>query len=164
MVVLGLDVATRTGWARLDYRGGAGGFHAEWGALDMNEPTPAAEEPDGVRYRRMADRLPRLLHSVTLVGLEETFSNSHRTGMILHGLMAVILVELERRQIPYLWCKANSLKKWATGDGRATKRDMRRALDDYLGTGVKIADDEVDAFHAARWARDQHRRHGTDHA
>lgn len=156
MRVLGLDVATSTGWALLD------GELSEWGVIDMNAPSRASDEPDGVRFRRLADRIRPHLHDVDAVFIEEAFSRNFRTAHVLGGLTAVVLVELERRGIPYSFVSPSTLKKWALGDGKgnAPKESLRPELFsrfEELGIPAPEPDigaDEIDAIWVAVYGRD----------
>lgn len=155
MKILGLDIATKTGWALLTPA------QLVTGVLDMNEPTKASQEPEGVRFRRLADRLYGLLDGqITAVGIEEAYSQGYRTAHVLGGLTAAVLVELERAEIEYSWAPANTLKKWATGTGRAGKERMAEALRArHVDLGVpklpsEMTEDEVDAAWVALYTRD----------
>lgn len=155
MKILGLDVATRTGWAVLN------GRSWEYGTIDTNTPTAAADEPDGVRFRRLADRIRGHLHGVDFVVIEEAFSQNFRTAHVLGGLVASVLVELERLGVAYTFVGAGTLKKWAVGNGNAPKSEMVAALYsrfDELGLAPPPPDlsgDEADATWLAVYGRDE---------
>lgn len=72
------------------------------------------------------------------------------TGMS-QGAVRMALRDLN---IPYVLIPASTLKKAATGSGKATKPEMRKALEDYHATGeveLNLKDDnQVDAF----WLRE----------
>lgn len=154
MIVLGLDIATRTGWARID------GPRSEWGVIDADEPTKAAGEPDGVRFRRLADRIRPHLHGVDFVIIEEAFSRGFRTAHVLGGLTAAALVELERLGVPYTFVTPGALKKWVTGNGNASKDELRAELfERWEELGIEppepdIGTDESDAIWVGLYGRD----------
>lgn len=145
MRIVGLDIATKTGWCLLIEPGGA-----SWGTLDV---TPESkDEPEGVRFRRFADRIGSIVRSADAVIIERTYSRGKRTAEILNGLTAVALVELERQGIEYAFVDASHLKKWATGKGNADKALMIARAHELLGARAEdMTDDEADAYHLARY-------------
>ncbi len=73
-----------------------------------------------------------------------------RTQHITHGLNAVVRWELFRGGFLFDTIAPNSLKKVATGNGKAEKEEMVAAAQ-VLWPGCPNHD-EADAFHAAMWA------------
>ena len=119
--VLGLDIASRTGWCRYD------GGRFETGVIDC---APKGQgEPEGVRFRRFAQRLPQVLDGAGAVVIERTYSRGKRTAEILNGLTAIALVQCEDLGLEYAFVDAVTLKKLATGSGRASKEEMVRAAE-----------------------------------
>lgn len=59
-----------------------------------------------------------------------------------------VLAGLRRREIPVALCGNSTLKKWATGSGRASKGDMKRAVSAlWPGHGLaRASEHEIDAL------------------
>ena len=140
--VVGLDIATVTGWCRYD------GESFTAGVLDC---TPqASTEPEGVRFDRFARELPGVLSGADAVVIERTYSRGKRTAEVLNGLTAIALVECERLGCEYAFVDATTLKLFATGSGRASKAQMVAAAEREFGRSC-LTDDEADAYHLVRY-------------
>lgn len=135
-VVLGLDIATRTGWARVD------GEHVRTGVVDCSPRSRG--EPEGVRYRRLAEGLESVLEGVAAVILEQPFSKSKRTATVLGGLTAVVLVRLEGLGVEYVFVTASELKAFGAERGAKGKAEMQATACALLGRD--LTDDEADAW------------------
>ena len=141
MIVVGLDVATVTGWCRLEH------CRYRTGLIDC---TPVSEhEPEGLRFRRLADALPEILEGADAVIFERTYSRGARVAEILNGLTAVALLVCEEYGVDYAWCDASTLKRFATGDGAASKDAMGLAAQGELGR--ELTHDEADAYFLVRY-------------
>ena len=140
-VVVGLDIATRTGWCRWD------GERFRTGVIDCSPAT--ADEPEGVRYLKLAERLPAVLEGVQAVVIERTYSKGKRTAEVLNGLTAVALVACEALGVDYAFVDATALKAFAIG-GRASKAEMVAAAERELGLDG-LTDDEADAYWLVRY-------------
>ena len=141
-VVLGLDIATRTGWCRYD------GVSFDMGVLDCTPKNNS--EPEGCRFRRFAEQLPTVLEGAGAVVIERTYSKGERTAEVLNGLTSVALVECERRGLEYAFVHAVTLKLFATGSGRASKAEMVGAAECELGRSG-LSHDEADAYFLVRY-------------
>ena len=140
--VVGLDIASRTGWCRYD------GVSFETGVIDCAPKDRG--EPEGVRFRKFAEQLPEVLEGAGAVVIERTYSKGKRTAEVLNGLTSVALVECERRGLEYAFVDAVTLKKLATGSGRAQKADMVAAAERELGRSG-LSHDEADAYFLVRY-------------
>ena len=140
--VVGLDIASVTGWCRYD------GVRFETGVIDCTPKNNS--EPEGCRFRRFAEQLPQVLEGVGCVIIERTYSRGKRTAEILNGLTAVALVQCEARGLEYAFVDATTLKKFATGSGRAKKPDMVAAAERELARS-DLTDDEADAYWLVRY-------------
>ena len=172
MRVLGLDLATVSGWSHIEVRG-MEWVPIRWGRMDCSPP-PKSDEPEGVRFRRLADALPRILKGVDAAAIEQTFSSPKmkRAGEILNGLVAVALVELERHGIEYIfvppakWKAHLMLGRTRVVKGAHTKREVREALNGWAGViepGTSLKEDEADALGIGKWFTDVHmQRHLPD--
>lgn len=151
MKVLGLDIATRTGWCLYDTEADT----YEVGVINL---TPGRNEPEGKRFWRMANQVPDVLRGVGAVVIERTMTRAKRAAEVLSGLTAVVLVELEERDIEYAFVHALTLKKFATGRGSATKEEMINAvnLEGRLDK-VLVDDNEADAYWLVRYWQEEMR-------
>ena len=141
-VVVGLDIATVTGWARFD------GATFTTGVIDCT--TSSQAELEGVHFRKFAEQLPEVLKGAGAVVIERTYSRGKRTAEILNGLTAIALVQCEDLGLEYAFVDAVTLKLFATGSGRAQKADMVAAAERELGLSG-LSDDEADAYFLVRY-------------
>lgn len=140
--VLGLDVATVSGWCRYD------GSRYVTGTVDCSPLS--RDEPEGIRFHRFSRAVRYLFSDVRAVVIERTYSKGSRTAEILNGLTAIALAEIETRGLEYAFVHAVTLKKFATGEARADKAAMIAAAE--LATGLRdLTDDEADAVHLVRF-------------
>lgn len=135
-VLVGLDIATRTGWARWE--------EGTWSTGVLDCTPEVKDEPDGMRFARFADRLPPLLRGVDAVLMEQPFSRGARTAQVLGGLIAVALVECERARVEYVFVHPAEAKAAATGKGRASKDEVIAGVERLTGL-VGLSHDEADA-------------------
>lgn len=139
--VLGLDVAlTKAGIARWD-----------GSTLTSKGGDKTTRQPD-LRLKRLERDLESELaeHPYYFAIMEDLPVGAHGAGLTGFAQGVARLV-LQRHAIPLVTIAPSSLKKWATGDGRADKLKMHS----YLPTDVQAAidpanDDEVDAW----WLRE----------
>ena len=143
--ILGLDVATKCGWCRL------GDGRTTTGVIDC---TPTAKgEPEGVRYRRLAEGIQPLLEDIDAVIIEQPFSRGMRTAQVLGGLIAVVLVILEGRGVEYCFVPAPVLKAFGAAHGAKGKEAMRLLACEQLER--EVTSDESDAFWLTRYWQDR---------
>ena len=140
-VVVGLDIATVTGWA---------GFGATFTTGVIDCTTSSQAELEGVHFRKFAEQLPEVLKGAGAVVIERTYSRGKRTAEILNGLTAVALVQCEARGLEYCFVDATTLKLFATGSGRASKAEMVGAAECELGRSG-LSHDEADAYFLVRY-------------
>ena len=155
--IVGIDPGTNLGWGRIEEQPDGSFLPVSWG-VESFAPKKGAGEAEGVRFRRVADWIPSILGDVTAVSIENWTSSSMRAAAIGNGIVAVVLVELERRGIEYAFIAPSSLKKFATGHGGSkknpvSKEDVRRTLDGWgpISSSTTIREDASDALVAARW-------------
>lgn len=155
---VGLDPGTKLGWGRIEEQADGSWLPVSWGLEDFS---PKTGDPEGVRFRRVADWLPSVLGGVDAVGIEHSVARAQRAAAIGAGIVAIILVELERREIEYAFAAPSTLKKYATGYGGSkknpvSKEDVRATLDGWgsIGPETDMALDTSDALVAARWLAD----------
>lgn len=134
--VVGLDVATVTGWARVQ------GARTTTGVIDASPR--GKDEPEGVRYRRLAERIGPVVSDADAVILEQPFTGRRRTATVLGGLIAVVLVHLEGQGTPYAFVSASTLKAFGRRRGAKGKDAMQSHAIRVLGR--ELTDDEADAW------------------
>lgn len=80
--------------------------------------------------------------------------------IVFHGQLALLWMRCKRRGVGFDGVAVPTLKKFATGHGRAGKDMMIESAFDYVrdsvgrgrvDEGLKISHDEADAIHVARW-------------
>lgn len=140
-MVVGLDIATRTGWCRWTQA------RVATGVLDCSPRSPG--EPEGVRYRRLAEQVRPVLEGARAVILEQPFSRGMRTAQVLGGLTAVVLVILEGMGVEYAFVPAPELKAFGASAGAKGKEAMRLAAGQELGRD--LTSDEADAYWLTRY-------------
>ncbi len=150
---LALDIALCTGWAFGSELG-----PERWGQIVIGEHGlgPRAHAFD----RKLADLLQRLRPE--RIWVEKAHGHSGASVMISRAFLTVVCLQAHRRQddngvgISVFDVAANTLKKAATGSGRAAKNPMRDAAHRYLaaygvgyddlGAGDQLTYDEADAL------------------
>lgn len=174
--VLGLDLATASGWVVLEQHA-SGWYVRDVGTIDA---TPESkDEPEGVRFYRFRAGLDRVFDSYSVpgspieaVGIEQTFSQGYRSAQVLFGIAAVAMVELEDRKVPYTFVHSETwqanlvgapLRELRTKDyiARTTKTErtrkrkslIRESLNGWAGIepGTTLGENEADALGVARW-------------
>lgn len=112
-----------------------------------SKPTGDTVAARAERLVTMADKVARLIPESSLVVIEgPAYSRQLGAGHHLSaGLWWVLAVELTHRGHDVIEVPPTSLKKLATGNGGATKADMRMALFQRAGLDVRD-DDQVDAY------------------
>jgi Holliday junction resolvasome RuvABC endonuclease subunit len=86
----------------------------------------------------------------SLIGMENHAFGAAHSNTRVHEVAGVVKYELWNRGIPFLLVAPTELKRWATGNGRATKEMMVEAA---AGAGfITKSHDMADAYWAASWA------------
>ena len=137
--ILALDLAKNTGWAMYDDRDGLcsgvwkfrGSPGARWTTL----------------YSRIIDKDPDVI-----VYEESGNWRGNSAVRCYHGWLTAVEMAAELLGAYVVGLHANSLKKWSTGDGRATKAEMIRTANEQW-PGVDIIDNNhADALCLLTWA------------
>lgn len=138
MNILTLDVGTKTGWASL-YQG-----HVESG---VHEFSLGRGDSPGMRFLRFRSFLVDML-TMTKPDLV-TYERAHMRGGfatdLLVGMTSRVQEECAVRNINCEAVHSGTLKKFATGSGRAQKDAMRRHASIRFDRNVE-SDDEADAL------------------
>lgn len=144
--VLGLDLATKTGWA-VATRGRV----VASGVEDFSKRRGESNGILFLRFRRWLDELIDLIGPDLVVYEQAHFRGGAATeicvGLQTHTQMIAAEHEIESAPVA-----TSTLKKWATGSGRASKEEMIETSIRCLLEPRRITDDnEADAIHAAIW-------------
>ncbi len=150
MNILAIDPGSCCGWASLvDGR-------IESGVQDFSLKRG---ESKGIRFLRFNTWLNSMLELVVphIVVYEMAhFRGGHATE-ILVGMTTRIEEFCESKGIEYSSVHSATLKKFATGKGRANKEDMIITARVKFNRPDLSSDDEADALHALAWAREEFR-------
>lgn len=108
---------------------------------------------DVERARKVRNFVRKLVntHKPALVAIEQPVIGRESSEM-LHGLYFLIVDALLSKKCPIVAFHNMSLKKLATGSGKAKKSEMKKAAKDTLGIDMRIVHDEADAFFLAYFA------------
>lgn len=142
--VLGLDLSlAHTGAASLTDRGTV----ATW----LLETAPASGVLDvDARLSRIARWVMGRVTTGTVLAVIEapSYGSQHGQQHERAGLHWRVIRGLVAREIPIAVCPPTTLKKWATGSGRASKPDMRDAVARlWPGRGLaRVSEHEIDAL------------------
>lgn len=122
MKILALDVSLHTGWAL--WSKGPRGEDLEFGVFDV----PGTEI--GERFHHFMDWLTDSIKNVNMIACEDTLAGYHvsrKQARLSMGFDCLIEMACFRRKIDLVKIAPTSLKKWATGSGKAEKVDMAEA-------------------------------------
>jgi len=108
--------------------------------LDAGLVRCSPNESLAVRLAELAAGLDEMLdeNRVEVLAVEEVYSHygRPRTAILMAHARGVILLEAARRDIQVLHLPATTVKRHLTGNGRATKEQMQRAVADTLRLSV----------------------------
>jgi hypothetical protein len=165
--ILALDLAARTGWARA--RGLAGSpREVESGELENELPEDAHRElcyRQGLRLLRFGDWVREQVGgggcAPWLVAYERPLAHARGLSAVAaaHQYEGVLLRELARLRVPHVSVNVATLKKHATGDGRAKKPQMIEAARRRWGLradGAELGHDQADALCVLAWTLDSY--------
>lgn len=137
MMILALDLGTKTGWAI----GAAGAVHAS-GTWDLRG---GRYEGGGMRFLRLRAELDKVanLARIERVGYEEVRRHMGVDAAHIYGGMQAVLTSwCEDRLIAYQAIPVGTIKKHATGRGNADKAAMLEAM----AAHAPADDNEADAL------------------
>jgi len=149
-VILGLDMATKTGWCFVDDRGQV----VESGVQDFTKKRGEGNGLLFLRFRKWLNELTRCLvrgKKVRLIAYEQAHHRGGAATVLCVGLETRAQEQAAKLGIESAPVMANRLKHFATGKGRARKGEMIEAAARILGR-APVDDNEADAVHVARWA------------
>ena len=151
MIVIGLDCATKTGWAIFK-----DGVLLESGVQDF---TKQRGETNGLMFLRFRNWLNALVaqagQGVKPEGMLIAYERAHFRGgaatEIGVGLQTRVQEKAASEGVEAAPVHTGTLKKWATGSGAAGKPAMIEAAKKFMARDP-ISDDEADAVLVGAWA------------
>ena len=150
MKILGLDLASSaTGWCWSD------GEVLRRGCWNLARKG----EHEGRRLERLREYLHKCHDAwgIDRIGCEDASfgSNNRHTAATHNELKGIVKLVCYEREIEVVWVNPSTLKKWATGSGRAKKPEMIRAAHTHYG--IETDDDNIaDAVLIAGFVRQDH--------
>jgi Holliday junction resolvasome RuvABC endonuclease subunit len=153
-VIIGLDLATHTGWCILK-----DGAYLQSGVQDFSKKRGESNGLMFMRYLRWLVDLIDLCKQhgvIELIGYEQAHMRGGAPTEICVGLQTHTMSTAAQRGIESAPVKSTTLKKYATGKGNGDKPLMIMAANRWLSNrGIParadMTDDEADAIHIARW-------------
>jgi len=117
MNILALDLATKTGWAHSD--GGSG----------VQDFKPRRGDSPGMRWVEFTAWLRRLLDAcpTDIIAYEQAHHRGGAATHVAHSLIGMVEKVSAERKIELTNRHTATIKKYATGNGRASKEDMMEA-------------------------------------
>ena len=149
MNILALDCGTKTGWASF-----ADG-RIESGVQDFSLKRGESKGIRFLRFNTWLKAMAELTNPQVVVYELAHFRGGHATE-ILVGMTTRIEEFCESNNIEYSSIHSATLKKFATGSGKANKQDMMKAAALQFGRVID-SDDEADALLILAWAREEFR-------
>ena len=145
-MILALDLATKTGWAvvGLDGRRHSSGA---WNCKSRRGAHP------GHRFLRWLEEFKTVMNkhgsAVSLVVYEDIKRHSSSAAKDVYGgIRGLMMLECHRRGVDVVGYAVGTVKKAATGNGRAKKPEVIAAMAERFGIELKD-DNEADALAVA---------------
>lgn len=150
MIVLGIDPGSVCGWCYL----ASGAPLREGTTTGFWHLTPGRGDSPGVRFLRLQAELNRLEQAIgqgkiQLVVYEQQHHRGGAATAIAAGLVATLQMWCAARNIDFKAVHSATLKKYATGSGRAEKEAMVAKAREALAR--VLTPDEADAFWLMRY-------------
>lgn len=141
--ILSLDLGTKTGWCT-DSQSGVQTFDVKRG------------ESPGMRFlrcRAWLNEIYALVPDLNILVYEQAHHRGGAATACCVGLVTVVLEFAAKNNLELMPVHTATLKKWATGNGRAGKPDMIKAA---IQRGYKpIDDNDADACLLYEYAKEQ---------
>lgn len=149
MRILGIDPGTAiTGWGVIDADGANDLKLVDYGAI-----TTPAKTPNSERLLSISKEMVKLIKKFEpeLCSVEKLFfSNNAKTAMTVGEARGVVLLELERKNIPIVEFTPNEIKEGVCGYGKADKKQVQMMVRSILEMEeVPKPDDAADGIAAA---------------
>lgn len=158
MKILALDAATMTGWAQGELRILGQNYAICLLGSGVKRVSVAKDEPPALRFQSFRTWVYGLAKGYDLLAYEEPHLRGRKPTRFLVGLANGIEEVGGGLKIPVVSVHSGTLKKFATGSGRASKEDMIAAARKRWQVEPKT-DDEADALMILAWAIERS-RHG----
>lgn len=144
-MILALDLGTNTGWATSD---------ANFFVSGTEKFVVDRFSGGGMRYLRFKRWLDEMNNGtsdrISEVWFEEVRRHAGTTAAHVYGgFLGVLTAWCEEKKIPYQGVPVGTIKKFATGKGNASKKEMIAAL----GPDFRGDDNQADAIHLLRYAK-----------
>lgn len=141
--VLGIDPATKCGWALLD-----NGARVASGTWDLSTKQ---HESKGMRFLKLERFLEEAITNSKpdLVAFEMTGHLKGHANEVYFGIVGIIKLVCERHELDYTSIQNSEVKKLATGVGNANKQAMVLAAKLRWGLSGNPTEDEADALWVA---------------
>lgn len=148
MIILGLDMASKTGWAIFD-----SSTHRVIESGVQEFPLKRGESNGGrfLRFRAWLKQITGFLPPIELVAYEQAHFRGGAATELCVGFQTRAQEIAAEMGIVCEGVHTGTLKKWATGSGSAGKGIMMLKAAKYLGRNP-IDDNEADAVLIAVWA------------
>jgi Holliday junction resolvasome RuvABC endonuclease subunit len=134
--ILALDIATRFGYALWD---------SEEGLVTSGHGQLPSDGTPGKRFAAFHLALRRIAPAVHLIAYEDAWHQKGHAGAVFGGLLAMVQVHAYQVGAALIKCPVATVKKHATGDGRADKAAMMKAATARWGVEC-TTDDHGDAL------------------
>lgn len=150
-MVLGLDLATKTGWCLV--------HDGNVIASGVQDFTKRRGESNGILFLRFRRWLTDLINTapgrVEIVAYEQAHFRGGAATELCVGLQThAQSIAAEHDGIESVGVPTNTLKKFAAGNGRASKETMIERARVLIGR-PPIDDNEADAIFVAKWAENE---------
>jgi Holliday junction resolvasome RuvABC endonuclease subunit len=145
-LLLGLDTASHTGYCLYDLTNKK---IKESGVVNL---TKVRGESNGILFLKFSSWLESIFqnNTIELVIYEQAHHRGGGATEICVNLTGIVQRLCAQYNIEYTNVRTISLKKFATGYGKASKEDMIEIANKRIGRKV-IDDNEADAIHIAIW-------------
>ena len=151
MVVLGLDPASKCGWAVAGYK-----IHS--GVWTLWDTKADKGEAKGVRYLRLLECQEAVQDtaSLDLIVYEQAHHRGAAATEYAYGYATHVQSFCARHNIPFAKVHSGTVKKFATGSGKASKEEMVEAARARWSGFEPETDDEADARFIALWGLEEY--------
>jgi len=148
MKILALDMATQTGYAANT---------APWMSGSVCFPVKRGESP-GMRFLRfrrwLHETLETMMGDIDVICYEQAHHRGGAATAVCVGMVAILQTFAAECGFELLTVHTATLKKYATGSGRASKDDMVKAAEERFDKKM-FDDNEADALFILAWAIDE---------
>ena len=134
MNILALDLATKTGWAMDTYQP----YCKDSGVVNLNP-----KDSQGGRFLTLRKWLEHQPYKFDLMVCEKPHFRGWNPTIVAVGLFTEVIAYAVKHSMDFRMVHTGTLKKWATGSGRASKLDMIKAA--TMKGWNPVDDNEADA-------------------